>query len=111
MRDEVACAVTFAVTHAAEYGADPDRLVLLGHSAGANEASVVTHGEPLPLPECRAAARTWTPRGVVLWERRTAHAGHDVGRLPDHPPGSDGHGDAVESARQQREDTSSDRRQ
>ena len=33
--DGAACAVSYALAHAAEYGADPERLILFGHSAGA----------------------------------------------------------------------------
>lgn len=65
---EAACAVSFAVAHAAEYGADASRLVVFGHSAGANTTAVITYGRPTPFPGCTVAAGRWTPRGVMLWE-------------------------------------------
>jgi acetyl esterase/lipase len=33
--EEVACAVRFAKAHGAEYGGDPQRVVIIGHSGGA----------------------------------------------------------------------------
>ena len=40
--DDTARAARWAATHAAEYGADPNRLYLMGHSAGAHLAALVT---------------------------------------------------------------------
>jgi pimeloyl-ACP methyl ester carboxylesterase len=65
---EAACAVSFAVAHAGEYGADPSRLVLFGHSGGANTAAMVAYGKPTAFPGCRVAPSVSTPRGVMLWE-------------------------------------------
>jgi hypothetical protein len=65
---EAACAVSFAVAHARDYGADPSRLVLFGHSAGANTAAMVAYGKPKAFPGCRVTPSVWTPRGVMLWE-------------------------------------------
>lgn len=46
--DDVAEAVVWARDHAADHGGDPDRIVLLGHSAGATiAASVATDERPL----------------------------------------------------------------
>ncbi len=53
---DAAAAVDWAAAHAAEYGADPKRLFLMGHSAGAHMAALVTldtryllaTGRPLP---------------------------------------------------------------
>jgi acetyl esterase/lipase len=39
--EDAARAVVWAATHAAEYGADPGRLYLMGHSAGAHLAALV----------------------------------------------------------------------
>lgn len=41
--NDVAAAVAFAHTHAAEWGADPSRLFLMGHSAGAHLTALVTY--------------------------------------------------------------------
>lgn len=40
--DDAARAALWAVAHAAEFGADPKRLYLMGHSAGAHMAALVT---------------------------------------------------------------------
>jgi acetyl esterase/lipase len=40
--DDAARAASWASAHGAEYGADPDRLYLMGHSAGAHLAALVT---------------------------------------------------------------------
>jgi acetyl esterase/lipase len=39
--DEIACAVSYARAHAAEYTTTPERVVIVGHSAGAHLAAVV----------------------------------------------------------------------
>lgn len=54
--DDAARAALWAVAHGAEYGADPRRLYLMGHSAGAHIAALVTvdpryflaTGQPVP---------------------------------------------------------------
>lgn len=66
--DELACAVDFAVSRAEQYGADATKLVLVGHSAGANEASLVGLGPHNPFPGCAAPQGRWAPRGLMLWE-------------------------------------------
>ena len=40
--EDAACAVRFARAHATEYGANPDRVVLVGHSFGTYVGSIVT---------------------------------------------------------------------
>ena len=66
-RDETACAISYAVEHAPDYGSDPSRLVVIGHSGGATHVSATVLGTPEPFPGC-AADSTWTPTGVVFWE-------------------------------------------
>jgi acetyl esterase/lipase len=66
--DEMACAVDFAVSQAPKYGADPTRLVLVGHSAGANMTSMLGLGPNNPFPGCAAPDVQWAPRGLMLWE-------------------------------------------
>ena len=44
------CAVAYAVAHAADYGADPARLVLAGELYGANMASLIAFEPPPTYP-------------------------------------------------------------
>ncbi|HZD05072.1 MAG TPA: hypothetical protein VE173_09140, partial [Longimicrobiales bacterium] len=44
--EQLACAVRFARAEAERYGGDPSNLTLLGHSAGANFASVIAFANP-----------------------------------------------------------------
>lgn len=59
-----ACAVTYAVAHAAENGADPTRLLVVGELYGANTASMVTLDSPSPYPTCSASG-DWRAAGLV----------------------------------------------
>lgn len=55
--DDVACALAWVHDHVAEYGGDPDQLLVMGHSAGAHLAALVStdarrleaHGKPLSI--------------------------------------------------------------
>jgi len=67
-RSVAACAVTYAVEHAAVYGADPSRLVLVGQFYGANIASLVALAPAQPLPGCRAGTTKWAATGAVGWD-------------------------------------------
>jgi hypothetical protein len=80
MRDEGACAVSYAVTHAAEYGADPTRLVLFGHSAGATQAGRVALNRTSRFPGCAVSPASWAVRGLMLWDGDwlLANPGFDV---------------------------------
>jgi acetyl esterase/lipase len=80
MRDEGACAVSYAVRHAAEYGADPTRLVLFGHSGGANQAGRVGLTQTSPFPGCAVPPVRWTVSGLLLWDGDflLANPGFDV---------------------------------
>jgi hypothetical protein len=79
-RDEGACAVSYAVTHATEYGADPHRLVLFGHSAGANEAGRVGLTETAPFRGCAVGPTSWSVKGLMAWDGDwlLANPGFDV---------------------------------
>jgi hypothetical protein len=66
--DEVACAVSYAVTHAEEFGADPARLVLFGHSGGANMAGRVAWTETSPFAGCEVPPAEWTVQALMLWD-------------------------------------------
>jgi hypothetical protein len=61
-----ACAVATAVQRAAEYGADPSHLVIVGELYGANTAAMVALGSPkaLPWPECPGVTG-WAASGLV----------------------------------------------
>jgi hypothetical protein len=67
-RNEVACAVSYAVTYAEEYGADPARLVLFGHSAGANMAGVVAWSETAAFAGCEVPPAEWAVQALMLWD-------------------------------------------
>ena len=57
--DDVAAALTYAQSHAAQWGADPARFVLMGHSAGAHLVALIAAGAPTAL-----TPQPW--RGAVL---------------------------------------------
>jgi acetyl esterase/lipase len=62
--EDVAAAVRWGVDHATEYGGDPKKVVLMGHSAGCHLATLVA------LDPRHLAAVKLTPaalRGVVAW--------------------------------------------
>jgi hypothetical protein len=59
------CAISFAASPAAEFGADPSPLVLVGELYGANTASMVALDTVDPSPGCRVSATEWKATGVV----------------------------------------------
>ena len=61
------CAVSYAVAHAADYGADPSRLVLLGELYGGNVASKIALGTPEAFAGCASSA-PWKATGLVGWD-------------------------------------------
>lgn len=66
--DRAACAAAYALAHAAEYGADPDTLILSGHSAGAQAAAMVGLREVAPVDDCSVEMVPVEADGLVLWE-------------------------------------------
>jgi hypothetical protein len=66
--DAGACAVSYAVEKASEYGGDPANLVLFGHSAGAMAASVIGLRDPDPFPDCSVEMEPFEPDRLVLYE-------------------------------------------
>lgn len=58
------CAVSFAVSQAATYGADPSRVVLVGELFGANIASTIAFAAPAPYPGC-ASSTAWHATAFV----------------------------------------------
>ncbi len=67
--DTLACTMSFIVASGSEWGADPTRIVLFGHSAGANMASVLMFTYTRPVGDgCEVTAQQWQPQAVVLWD-------------------------------------------
>lgn len=66
--DGAGCAVSYALGHAADYGADPDTLVLVGNSAGVWPAAMSGLREPNPVPDCSVAMAPLVAAGMVLWD-------------------------------------------
>lgn len=68
MSDAAACAVSFAIARAPEYGGDPDRLGLLGNSAGANTAGLTGLRPAEPFEGCAVEQHVVDADALVLWE-------------------------------------------
>lgn len=64
-RSFAGCGISVAVSRAAEFGADPSRLVIVGELLGANTASTLVLGFPDPYPGCAADDTAWTAAGLV----------------------------------------------
>ncbi len=62
--DDVATAIAWVHSHAAEYGGDPDRIVIMGHSAGCHLVTLVALD---PEPLAKAGLKPSVLRGVVAW--------------------------------------------
>jgi len=67
-RSQSACAAAFARAHAAEYGGDPDTLILFGHSAGANMGASVAFAHPEPTGGCLGGTTLGTIHALITWE-------------------------------------------
>ena len=78
---DVRCAVSFARAHAAEYGGDPDRVILVGHSVGSQLAIEANAEDEVPSEGCLAD-------GSGVADVVVALAGFSVaaGNLPDTGP-------------------------
>lgn len=69
LMDGAACAVSYAVAHGSEWGADPTRIVLFGHSGGGNIASVLGFTYSRAVGDgCAVPAQPWQPQAVVVWD-------------------------------------------
>ena len=66
-QDFAGCAVSFAASHAADYGADPSRLIVVGQLYGGNTASMIALASPDPYPGCEATV-DWQATGLVGWD-------------------------------------------
>ena len=76
--NDIASAIAFARAHAAENGLDPDRIVVMGHSAGAHLAALVGT-DPRFLKA--AGVPMSAVRGIVLLDG----AGYDIARQMARP--------------------------
>lgn len=65
---QASCSVAYARSHAAEYGGDPSTLVLFGHSAGANTASVLAFNRPTPSEGCPGGLELGPISSIVTFE-------------------------------------------
>jgi len=65
---QAACAVAFARARAADYGGDPARMVVFGHSGGGNIASVVAFAQPAPTGGCRGGTKLGAIDALIAWE-------------------------------------------
>lgn len=54
--DDVAAALAYVQSHAAEWGGDPDKVILMGHSAGAHLAALLSAD---PARAAKAGAKRW----------------------------------------------------
>lgn len=71
--DAAACALSYIVAHATEWRGDPTRIVLFGHSVGANVASVLMFTYTRSVGDgCATPAQQWQPQAVVLWDGELA---------------------------------------
>ncbi len=67
--DAAGCAVSYALALAADYGADPGRLVLAGHSAGASVPPAAGGLRQVsPVADCAVAMDVPEVDGMVLWD-------------------------------------------
>lgn len=66
--ERLACAVRFARAEAERYGGDPSNVTLLGHSAGANYASVIAFADPEVPEGCLVDEGSVLPDNLVLFD-------------------------------------------
>ena len=64
--DRASCAVSYALANAAEFGADPETLVLVGHSGGANTAAMVGVRDAAPIDDCAVEMTPFVAARMVL---------------------------------------------
>jgi len=67
-QSQAACAVAFARAHAAEYGGDPETMIVFGHSAGAHPAAKVAFARPEPTAGCLGGDSLGAIDALVSWE-------------------------------------------
>jgi acetyl esterase/lipase len=65
---QAACAVAYARSHAADYGGDPAKVIVFGHSGGSNVGSVVAFGGAQPSGGCLGDGKVGKVAAFVTWE-------------------------------------------
>ncbi len=65
---QAACAVAFAATHAPEYGGDASKVIVFGHSAGANIAAMMAFARPDPAAGCLGGTTPGAVDAAVTWD-------------------------------------------
>ena len=83
--DGAICAASYALANAAEYGADPETLVLVGHSGGANGAAMAGVRDATPIDDCAVEMTPFVADRMVLVEGDWMLGGawEDTGNLPE----------------------------
>lgn len=66
--DRASCAVSYALANAAEFGADPETLVLFGHSGGASAAAMAGVRDATPIDDCAVEMTPFVADRMVLVE-------------------------------------------
>ena len=64
--DRASCAVSYALASAAEFGANPEALVLVGHSGGANVAAMTGVRDATPIDDCTVGMKPFVADRMVL---------------------------------------------
>jgi dienelactone hydrolase len=77
-QSQAACAVAFARKHAAEYGGDPETMIVFGHSAGANMAALTAFARPEPTAGCLGGTELGAIDALVTYEGDWVAMGPDV---------------------------------
>jgi acetyl esterase/lipase len=83
---DAVCAVAFAYQQAASWGADPDKIIVMGHSGGGH-VGMITALAPEALPECPAAsdAHVWAYIGLAGEPGAAAPGGNVYGFWKNDP--------------------------
>jgi acetyl esterase/lipase len=83
---DAVCAVAFAYQQAASWGADPDKIIVMGHSGGGHVGMIAALA-PEAVPECPAAsdAHVWAYIGLAGDPGAAALGGNAYGFWKDDP--------------------------